>query len=120
MDNRIMLDGSDLRLDGGEDAGNLFKRTVEVIGRKHPQCYGRHPKIGAPVENVVELLRTDRVDRPRVSNPISFAVPPVPIEDDADMPGNGMLFYLPSEPLIVQAIERSKRPGQQTGPRTIS
>ena len=57
MDFRVIGERPDLRLDGGENARDLFERTAPIIGREDPQGHGRHGEFTAPVEHIIELAR---------------------------------------------------------------
>src|SRR5262245_48159817 len=59
---RIVGKRRNLGFDRRKDAGNFRLRSLEVLGRKHPQRHGRDTQIGAPVQDIVRLLRAALID----------------------------------------------------------
>src|SRR3972149_3612600 len=62
--------------DGREDARHLRRRSLEVLRRQHPEGHGGDGQLGAPEEHVER-------------------VPPVAVEDDAEVPRHRWLARLP-------------------------
>ena len=48
-----------------------------------------------------------------------LAVPAISIEDDADVARYRFAIYLSREPALIEAIQRSERPGQRTRPEPV-
>src|SRR5262249_61340293 len=78
-----------LRFDGGQDSGDLGRRAPEVVRREHPEADGRNADLGAPLEDVVELLGAERVRLAKVGHAPLEGEAAVAVEEDAEMPGDG-------------------------------
>src|SRR5262249_42950397 len=65
---RMPGERGELRFDGGQDSGYLGRRAPEVVRREHPEADGRNADLGAPLEDVVELLGAERVRLARVGH----------------------------------------------------
>ena len=77
------------------------------------------PGFGAPIKHIVELVRPERINRVRIVNPVPLAVPPISIENDADVARNWISLDLPDEPLFICSIERPKSPDRRSSPELI-
>jgi hypothetical protein len=56
----------------------------------------------------------------RIVNPMPRAVPPISIENDADVARNRVSLDLPDEPVFICSIERSKSPDRRSSPEPIN
>ena len=85
MDRRILGEGRQLGFDRGQNPRDLGRRTVKILGREDPQGHGRDGELGAPFEDLVELVGAEVVDRARLDDAERAAMAAIAVEDDADM-----------------------------------
>src|SRR5262249_58285194 len=95
----------ELRFDGGQDSGYLGRRAPEVVRREHPKADGRNADLGAPLEDVVELLGAERVRLAKVGHAPLEGEAAVAVEGDAEMAGNGAVSPLTAQEPRVPVIE---------------
>ena len=97
----MMRKRADFRLDGAENARDLLDWTIEVFCRAHPKRNLRHTEVHAPIEHIVELLRSQGINRVRVMHAVSLAVATVAIDDNADVARDRVASNLTDEPVLI-------------------
>src|SRR5215467_6576456 len=85
MDLRGIGKRSHFCFDGGQDAGDLFRWALEILGGENPKRDGGNGELAAPIEYLIELARSEAVNRMRIGEAESLPIPSLAVEDDADM-----------------------------------
>ena len=94
MHEGIVSKRPDLGFDRRKDSGNLRLRSLEVLGRKHPQCQRGDMKFGAPLQDIVQLLGATLIDFTWVAHASLASMAAISIQDDANMMRHWPLFEL--------------------------
>jgi len=105
MDLWVIGKRSHFCFDGGQDAGDLFRWPLEILGGENSKRDRGNGQLAAPIEYLIELARSEAVNRMRIGEAESLPVPSVAVEDDADMHRHRTAAYLPKQPAFVEVIE---------------
>ena len=81
----VFRQGSDLGLDGCEDAKDLGLRSFQIVHRADPERHGWDFELGTPGEHLVELLGAEIVGCARIDEAVFAGVASVTIKDDTDV-----------------------------------
>ena len=84
MDLRVICKLSHFCLDGGQDAGHLFRWPLEILGGENPKRDGGNGELAAPIEYLIELARSEAVNRMRIGKAVSLPIPSVAVEDEPE------------------------------------
>ena len=105
MDLRVIDQRSHFGFDGGQDAADLFRWPLEILGGENPKRDGGNGELAAPIEYLIELARSEAVNRMRIGEAESLPIPSVAVEDDADMRRHLTAAYLPKQSAFVEVID---------------
>ncbi len=106
LDERVELLGHDV-----EQRRQLAGSPGQVLPRERPERHLADPEVGAPVEQVVDLVGALPVTVAQVSQPGLGRPAAVAVEDDRDVVGNDRLPHLMAEAVGVEPVEgREQRP----------
>src|SRR5438045_8313368 len=97
MHEGIMSERRNLGLDRGKDAGNLRPRSLEVLGREHPERHRGDTQFGAPVQDLVELVGATLINLARIAQAALASMAAISVQDDADMARHRPLLELMKE-----------------------
>ena len=109
MHERIVCERGDLGFDRREDSGNLRLRSLEVLGRKHPQRHRGNTQFGAPVQDIVKLLGTTLIDFTWIAQASLASMAAISVQDDANVARHRPLFELIQEPALVNPIKKTQQ-----------
>src|SRR5207253_11443186 len=96
-------------VDCSKDTGNLGLRSLEVLGGKDPECHRGDTQFGAPVQNIVKLLRATLIDFTWVAQASLASMAAISIQDDANVARHRPLFELIQEPALVNPIKKTQQ-----------
>ena len=116
MDLRIADQGTQLHLQRAQDAGDLLRPARQVVGRAHPQGDCRNRQLATPVQQLVQLPRTLRIDQQRIDHARQAPEATIAVENDADMARRRTLPHLSEQPAPIQRIDRPREAVQQDVP----
>jgi hypothetical protein len=85
--------------------GDLFRWPLEILGGENPKRDGGNDELAAPIEYLIELARSEAVNRMRIGEAESLPIPSVAVEDDADMRRHRTAAYLPKQSAFVEVVE---------------
>src|SRR5215469_618204 len=88
-----------------KDPGDLFRWPLEILGGENPKRDGGNGELAAPIEYLIELTRSEAVNRMRIGEAESLPIPSVAVEDDANMRRHRTAAYLPKQSAFVEVIE---------------
>jgi hypothetical protein len=60
--------------DGGQDAGDLFRWSLEILSGENPKRDGGNGELAAPIEYLIELARSEAVNRMRIGEAESLPI----------------------------------------------
>src|SRR5258707_12186876 len=104
MELAVTCENLELFLERSKNAGDLLGRAFTVLGGKHPQRDRWNLEFNAPVKQVVQLIGTCHVDIVRMIQVIFPAEPPIAIQDQSDMAGNGRGSNVAQQSMLVNPI----------------
>src|SRR5208282_2505822 len=97
MDLRVIGKRSHFCFDGGQDAGDLFGRPLEILGGENPKRDRWNGELATPIEYLIELARSEAVNRMRIGEAVPLPISSVAVEDDADMRRYRTAAHLPKQ-----------------------
>src|SRR5436190_9651638 len=114
MHEGIVSERRNLGLDRGKDAGYLGPRSLEVLGREHPERHRGDTQFGAPVQDLVELVGATLIDLAWIAQASLAGMAAISVQDDADVARHRPLRELMKEAALVNPIkgtqeQRSRR-----------
>jgi hypothetical protein len=114
---RVRRHLAQLGLDRRQDARDLVRRPAEVVGGEHPQRHRRDVELDAPLEEIVELARSEVVDLGGPGQPLGPGVATVAVQDDPDVTRPRLGADLPEQVALVEVIERPRQHAGDDRPR---
>src|SRR5262245_33127807 len=106
----MLREPGQLRLDRRENARDLVRRPLEIVGREHPEADRADPDLGAPLQHLVELLGAQRVRLAQIGHAALERVATVTVKDDAeeagDVAGSNLLEETPPVEVVEEAPHR--------------
>src|SRR5262245_37203436 len=103
----MLREPGQLRLDRGENARNLVRWALEIVGREHPEADRADPDLGAPLQDLVELLGAQCVCLAQVGHAALERVTAVTVQDDTEMAGNVVAPNLLQETPPIEVVEEA-------------
>ena len=116
MDCRVAGQRDQLGFDRGKNSRDFGRRSAEVLGRENPQRHRRYLEFSTPVEDLVELIGAEIIDRAGFANAERTAVPPVPVEDYSDVTRPRPTANLSAKPARIQIVKKPEHRPQHSAP----
>jgi hypothetical protein len=96
----------ELLRDDLEETRKLRLGALEVLVGEGPDGHLVDAELGAPVEELVELVRAGAMARSRLLPPGARGPAAIPVEDDGDVAREGRALDLAAQPIGVEPVER--------------
>ena len=92
-----------------EEPVEFGRGTGEILSGQGKEGYEPDLELVQPVEYLFELIGADAVSRQGVLESELPGIPPIPIQDEADMAGHGASQDLPDEAPLVESVKRGEK-----------
>jgi hypothetical protein len=89
-------------------ARDLVRRALEIVGRADPQGHGFDAQGLAPVQDLVELARTQAIDFAGFGQLSLLAIAAIAVENDPHVARHRLLAKLAQQPVLVDVVEQAR------------